>query len=67
MNETIAEQLRREAESGDHCRATTALMRQARLALIAAASIIEKVGTTGIEHEHRSAEEWLQKYFPNRV
>lgn len=36
-------------------------------ALDEAMRIIETVGTTGIEHKHKEAQQWLEKYYPNRA
>ena len=36
-------------------------------ALNGAMEIIEKVGTTGIEHCHRAAEKWMKAYYPSFV
>lgn len=33
----------------------------------AAMRIIEKVGTTGIEHAHADADAWLKRYYPSRL
>lgn len=37
---------------------------QARVALEEAMKIIQKVGTTGINHCHGAADEWMTRYFP---
>lgn len=41
------------------------LLHEVVQAMTEARKIIEKVGTTGIEHQHRQADEWMKKYFPN--
>jgi len=38
--------------------------KECTVALDAALLIIESVGTTGIEHKHQQAEQWLTKYYP---
>jgi len=37
---------------------------QCKAALDTAMLIIEKVGTTGIEHAHQEAERWMKRYYP---
>lgn len=37
---------------------------EAKKALDSAMEIIEKVGTTGINHCHEKAGEWMLKYYP---
>lgn len=37
---------------------------QCKAALDSALLIIEKVGTTGIEHAHQEAARWMQRYYP---
>lgn len=43
---------------------TTVTLEQAKEALDEAMQIIEKVGTTGIEHSHEQATKWMMRYYP---